>query len=568
MRRRGKTYRMAYLGSGPADSGFCLIAAGLIRGRPVSLKTVGHTCVLTCAWYKQPEQDSRIGLSPVLDGIKYRELASIGPQSRCTRGKNYMCFYKHFNKYKKFTLGGCPWLSWFHLNCVGLKPADKKNLKNVIGAKWYCDKCVVDFNDPIECKVAKLMKNVVEKFRQEIKELKDKIKTIDLDGTRYKLPHGCGEYTNIDNDALVAVDENQLLQLKVPAASPSTSIDVIEKRDVIWKSARHQSQADINATITFLTLKSSDKYEKLFNDKKTVKLKVSVKPLPPYFDLMHKVYGAKHCVNPTYTVDSFTGEQENEASIAVMENEQETPPSPSTSSTSALIGRRPSKIKPKINSDKIIETIERLHKQQEENNSHRFELVENLLFIIRPKSSEDEIIDLDNVIESDHDTQSEESASENEEEIIEEEKGYYLEKHNFTWTSETVELIHEDEDTADESQMDITVMENTPKALRNRMLNNDRIIGRCSSRTSSTNSKELASSHKATLSSTDETSKAIKNGMDTSTKHLEIRSMETKSKSVDLAIAEAIALKLEEIKCPRKKIWYIKKFLIFFVMQY
>ncbi|KAK4883395.1 hypothetical protein RN001_006714 [Aquatica leii] len=45
------------------------------------------------------------------------------------------------------------------------------------GAKWYCDKCVVDFNDPIECKVAKLMKNVVEEFRQKIKETKDKIET-------------------------------------------------------------------------------------------------------------------------------------------------------------------------------------------------------------------------------------------------------------------------------------------------------------------------------------------------------------------------------------------------------
>lgn len=120
-------------------------------------------------------------------------------------------------------------------------------------------------------------------------------------------------------------------------------------------------------------------------------------------------------------------------------------------------------------------------------------------------------------------------------------------------TSETVELIHEDEDTADESQVNITVVENTPKALRNRMLNNDRIIGRCSSRTSSTTSKESTSSHKGTLSSTDEASKAIKNGMDTLTKYLEIRSMEPNSKNVDLAIAEAIALKLQEIKCPRRK---------------
>ncbi|KAF5297682.1 hypothetical protein FQA39_LY12013 [Lamprigera yunnana] len=120
-------------------------------------------------------------------------------------------------------------------------------------------------------------------------------------------------------------------------------------------------------------------------------------------------------------------------------------------------------------------------------------------------------------------------------------------------TSETIELILEDEDTADKSQMDLTVVENTPKALRNRMLNNDNIIDRCSSRASSTNSKESASSHKGTLSSTDEASKAIKDGMDSLTKYLEIRSVETMSKSVDLAIAEAIALKLQEIKCPRRK---------------
>ncbi|KAF5290893.1 hypothetical protein FQA39_LY14573 [Lamprigera yunnana] len=117
-------------------------------------------------------------------------------------------------------------------------------------------------------------------------------------------------------------------------------------------------------------------------------------------------------------------------------------------------------------------------------------------------------------------------------------------------TSETIELILEDEDTADKSQMDLTVVENTPKDLRNRMLNNDNIIDRCSSRASSTNSKESASSHKGTLSSTD---KAIKDGMDSLTKYLEIISVETTSKSVDLAIAEAIALKLQEIKCPRRK---------------
>ncbi|KAF5274357.1 hypothetical protein FQA39_LY07237 [Lamprigera yunnana] len=108
-------------------------------------------------------------------------------------------------------------------------------------------------------------------------------------------------------------------------------------------------------------------------------------------------------------------------------------------------------------------------------------------------------------------------------------------------TSETIELILKDEDTADKSQMDLTVVENTPKAFRNRMLNNDNIIDRCSSRASSTNSKESASSHKGTLSSTDEASKAIKDGMDSLTKYLEIRSVETTSKSVDLAIAEAIA---------------------------
>ncbi|KAK4880945.1 hypothetical protein RN001_004264 [Aquatica leii] len=48
--------------------------------------------------------------------------------------------------------------------------------------------------------------------------------------------------------------------------------------------------------------------------------------------------------------------------------------------------------------------------------------------------SEDEIIDLDNFIKSAQDTQSEKSASENEKEIInEEKKGYYLGKNNCTW---------------------------------------------------------------------------------------------------------------------------------------
>ncbi|KAF5277434.1 hypothetical protein FQA39_LY06247 [Lamprigera yunnana] len=89
-------------------------------------------------------------------------------------------------------------------------------------------------------------------------------------------------------------------------------------------------------------------------------------------------------------------------------------------------------------------------------------------------------------------------------------------------TSETIELILEDEDTADKSQMDLTVVENTQKVLRNRMLNNDNIIDRCS-RASSTNSKKSASSHKGTLSSTDEASKAIKDGMDSLTKYLKIR---------------------------------------------
>ncbi|XP_031329470.1 uncharacterized protein LOC116160417 [Photinus pyralis] len=268
-----------------------------------------------------------------------------------------------------------------------------------------------------------------------IVDVEDDCYVIELeDGTKYKLPPACGKYTNIDDNALVAVDENQFLRLKIPEPSetmtnplPSASTSV---EDVIWKSARNQTQADINAIITFLTLRSSDKYDRLFNDKKTVKLKVwqmlaeamnqegfhvgngkeaaercrqkyhnlmksylqltknsktgteGGKPLPPYFDLMHKLYGTKHSVNPTYTVDSLTGEQENEnnseENIEIQEETKSGPSTPSTSGTSTPTAR-PSKLKPKSNSDRILSSIEALHKQQQESNQRNFESIENLL---------------------------------------------------------------------------------------------------------------------------------------------------------------------------------------------
>lgn len=80
---------------------------------------------------------------------------------------------------------------------------------------------------------------------------------------------------------LLQIDENSYLRLHIPPVDDSNDFNkhddgiiVADAHPIIWKSVRNPTKEDTEATITLLELRSLEKHETLFADKKTVKLKV------------------------------------------------------------------------------------------------------------------------------------------------------------------------------------------------------------------------------------------------------------------------------------------------------
>ncbi|KAK9739875.1 hypothetical protein QE152_g8696 [Popillia japonica] len=113
------------------------------------------------------------------------------------------------------------------------------------------------------------------------------------------------------------------------------------------------------------------------------------KPLPKYFSLLEKLFGSKHNIHPTYVIDSFTGvgdsrDMNTSAYVTATKTGSRLGSSTSTistPSTSTTVTPEPEqcnrsrKLKPKSNSEKIIETLKELQQQQIQENQKHFEAI-------------------------------------------------------------------------------------------------------------------------------------------------------------------------------------------------
>ncbi|KAK9711963.1 hypothetical protein QE152_g25157 [Popillia japonica] len=92
-----------------------------------------------------------------------------------------------------------------------------------------------------------------------------------LDNEYFKLPPNSGEYLEFENNEIIEIEDNNFLRLKIPDDTEEDTNQeqlyvnhqnvhndpLLNQEDTInntccWKSARHQTDNDVNATVTFL----------------------------------------------------------------------------------------------------------------------------------------------------------------------------------------------------------------------------------------------------------------------------------------------------------------------------